>query len=274
MGINSPVTAQKARQTISHQGVLLDNSGDPVADDTKIFSFKIYADSAGGNALWENDKILDVEDGMFSTKLGSEQALGLSFDQQYWVGIAIDGGEELVPRMPLSATPYAFHAYTVADRSVTNEKIVDGAVTEEKLADSLQFTHHHSFGQLHQGSVDVTTSWTKLDIGNSPRTFVKQHSSTKVEVVLNSRARTGSFNGARAVDFELRIDGKQAPITIRNNVYSSDTREPIYLQAVFNDLSAGEHSVEVWAQGIGGSSSDILIDPGGYGGKILVTETR
>ncbi len=156
------VKAQQAQKTISHQGVLLNDNGDPVEDDTYIFSFGIYADSAGGNALWQSDKILDVNDGMFNAQLGSEEPLDLPFDQQYWVGVAIDGGEELSPRMPLSASPYAMHALTVKDSSITTDKIGDGAVTMAKLAttskfDSVNIGLHRDIGTSpeHLGSITI-----------------------------------------------------------------------------------------------------------------------
>lgn len=141
---NQAVKAQQTQQNISHQGVLLDSNGDTVEDDTYIFTFRIYAESSGGSVLWESDKILDVNDGLFNAQLGSEEPLDLPFDEQYWLGIALDGGEELSPRMPLSAAPYARHAFTVAgesvgtgelkEKAVTTEKIEDGAVTSDKMA--------------------------------------------------------------------------------------------------------------------------------------------
>ena len=79
---HSDVKAQEARETISHQGILVDSDGKIVEDNTYIFSFKIYAESSGGSALWESDKKLEVNDGVFNAQLGSEEALDLPFDEQ------------------------------------------------------------------------------------------------------------------------------------------------------------------------------------------------
>lgn len=58
--------------------------------------------------------------------------------------MALNGGDELSPRMPLSAATYARHAFTVAggsvgtaelkEEAVTTGKIQDGAVTSDKMA--------------------------------------------------------------------------------------------------------------------------------------------
>lgn len=267
--------AQQVGKTISHQGVLLDSNGEPVEDDTYIFTISIYADSAGGSALWQVDKILDVKNGKFNAQLGTEQPLDLAFDQQYWVGIAIDGGSEMTPRLPLSAAPYAMHAYTVADSSVTTDKIANGAVTDEKLSENLNLSNHTSVGFLNFSSVEVTDSWTQLQISNdgdgSP--FQKQHDLTKIKVTLHSNAFSGSFSGASWIRYQLRVDGNRGEISIPHLIYSSQTERYITLIAVFENLSAGEHNVQVWAQTGSGSSSNVLMDPGGFGGEILIEET-
>lgn len=121
--------------TISYQGVLEDESGRPVEDHAYIFTFSLYEDETGGGPIWTENQVLQVRDGIFNAELGSVEVLTVPFDRRYWLAIAIDGGDELSPRIPLSATPYAFHAYSVQDSSVTSMKIADGAVTTSKLAD-------------------------------------------------------------------------------------------------------------------------------------------
>jgi hypothetical protein len=95
-------------QTMSYQGVLADGSGVPVADGTYNLTFRLYAVATGGTPLWSEIQALVVEDAIFNAILGSVTTLNLPFDDQYWLGVSVDGGAELTPRVALTAAPYAF----------------------------------------------------------------------------------------------------------------------------------------------------------------------
>lgn len=114
--------------TISHQGFLTDEAGEPVEDDSYIFTFRIYDDETDGDELWSENQVLQINNGVFNAQLGSEEPLDLPFDEPYWIGVEIDGGDELDPRMPLSATPYAMHALSVEDGAITGAKIDSAAI--------------------------------------------------------------------------------------------------------------------------------------------------
>lgn len=144
-------------QIINHQGFLTDETGQQVEDDTFIFTFSIYDSETGGSSLWTENQVLQVTNGVFNAQLGSEEPLDLAFDGQYWIGVEIDGGGEMEPRMPLSAAPYAMHALTVKDGAITTGKIEDGAVTMAKLASTANVVTN-TIGS-HS---DLTTSPTNL----------------------------------------------------------------------------------------------------------------
>ncbi len=113
-------------RTISHQGQLVDESGEPVENETLDFTFRLYDSESGengGNAIWTEDQQLQVREGLFNATLGSEAPLNLPFDEQYWLGITINDGDELTPRIPLDASPYAIKAHSVPDGSITGEKL-------------------------------------------------------------------------------------------------------------------------------------------------------
>jgi len=95
-------------QTMSYQGVLSDGSGVPVPDGTYNLTFRLYSVAIGGTSLWGETQTLFVEGAIFNAILGSVTTLNLPFDNPYWLGVSVDGGAELTPRVALAAAPYAF----------------------------------------------------------------------------------------------------------------------------------------------------------------------
>lgn len=130
-----------------------------------------------------------------------------------------------------------------------------------------------SFGSLNTNSVSVTTTWTLLNTGGT-HSFTKANDGTMIEVYVNSRFRGGTFSGATGIQFRVRIDGNIVyDIGNDGSIRSSNTDEFLSLIGVFENLSAGSHTVSIWARTNSGSSSGVLVDPGGWGGRIIVKET-
>jgi len=105
-------------------------------------------------------------------------------------------------------------------------------------------------------------------------TFAKASAESTIEVNLNTRAGTGVFaGGCSGITFEVRIDGLTT--TMANSAAStvSNTVEFIGIFAVFQNLAIGNHVVSVFVRTNAGTSSPILLDPGGFGGRIVVKET-
>ncbi len=122
------MTLAQAPTTMSYQGVLALPGGSTVTDDEYSISFKIYDLSSGGSPLWTETHTLDVVGGLFSTIFGKTTPLNLAFDKPYWLGISVNPGAELTPRIELTSSPYSLHARSIADNSVTTNKIVANTV--------------------------------------------------------------------------------------------------------------------------------------------------
>jgi hypothetical protein len=123
------------------------------------------------------------------------------------------------------------------------------------------------------GSVTVDTTWTELNTGG-PHSFTKNNDETVIEVLVNSKFGSGTFSGgASGIRFQVRIDGTIS-YDFGNDGSIGETNKYEFLSifTVFQDLDAGSHTVSIWAMTNSGSSSDVLVDPGGWGGKILVKE--
>jgi hypothetical protein len=125
------------------------------------------------------------------------------------------------------------------------------------------------------GNLNVAT----MSAGTTPvrlgefLTFNKASAESTIEVTLNTRAGTGVFSGANGVVFQVRIDNQ--PTTMANDAActTSNTVEYIGIFAVFQGLAAGNHIVSVWVRTNAGTSNGIILDPSGFGGRIVVKET-
>ena len=94
---------------LSVQGVLRRANGTAVENGQYDITFKLYTVATSGNPLWEESiESVDVEGGIYSVILGSgDTPLNAAFDQPYFLGVAIEGGTELIPRARLTSSPYA-----------------------------------------------------------------------------------------------------------------------------------------------------------------------
>lgn len=130
-------TAQQSHPSsnhiISYQGSLLNRSGSPVQGQHEL-SFTLYSDPEGKKVVWKDSYALTVKDGIFSASLGGG-AIKLpspaQLDGQLWLGVSVDGEQEMRPLTQMGGTLFAFN---VADGSITSSKIADGAVTAEKIS--------------------------------------------------------------------------------------------------------------------------------------------
>jgi hypothetical protein len=125
--------------TISYQGILTDESGNPKPDENYSFIFYLYEAESGGNAMWSESKTLSVSQGLFFTSLGDQTVFGdsVKFDKQYLLGIKVENDPELSPRVILNSTAYSFSSI----RSDTAKNVVDGKVVKSinNLRDNVTF---------------------------------------------------------------------------------------------------------------------------------------
>jgi len=96
--------------TISYQGILTDDEGNPLTE-TKNIRFDIYQTATLGSSIWnETHSNVVVDGGLFNVELGSVSAFGsLSFAQELWLEITVDG-TALTPRIAFNASSYALES--------------------------------------------------------------------------------------------------------------------------------------------------------------------
>src|SRR3989338_5262582 len=93
---------------IDFQGKLTDNNNNPQEGELNM-TFRILNESSGGALLWNENKLVNVTDSLFSTLLGSNVPVNLTFGEDYYIEVDI-GGETFTPRYRVATVPYAFRA--------------------------------------------------------------------------------------------------------------------------------------------------------------------
>jgi hypothetical protein len=156
--LSATVSAQ-APQTISYQGVLTDDAGLAVADGTYNMTFRLYEAASGGTSIWEETLPVNVTKGLFNVILGSGTPFKLSFDEQFYLGISVEGEAELSPRVALTAAPYSIHAF---DSDYLNGQ----SSTAFSLSGHNHDTRYYMEDELNlPGTINDTSNpvdWTKL----------------------------------------------------------------------------------------------------------------
>ncbi|MCD6531012.1 hypothetical protein J7K99_01040, partial [bacterium] len=131
LSIVALTSAAGVPRIVSYQGKITDGSGAGF-NGTVTMEFAIYDTVEGGTPLWsEVHTGVTVDHGLFAVMLGTIDMLNLPFDKPYYLQITVDG-TVLVPRMLLTASPYAVRA-AIAD-SVPNDHDQD---PENEIIDSV-----------------------------------------------------------------------------------------------------------------------------------------
>jgi hypothetical protein len=116
-------------QTLNYQGILTDTEGTPVTDGRVTMRFVLYESPDQGTNIWqETHDDMTVQNGVFQVMLGQHNPLDLPFDKPYYLGISVNGGTELLPRIELTASAFSLRANSVTDSSVTGQSIASGQV--------------------------------------------------------------------------------------------------------------------------------------------------
>ena len=110
-------------EEVAYQGRLIDNAGKSVPDGDYNMTFRLYEDSVGGTAAWEQSKVVEVRGGNFYARLGSGPIplppIGcLKGKCLEWLETEVEG-EVQNPRTKLSRTFYAGSAGNMAGDIIT-----------------------------------------------------------------------------------------------------------------------------------------------------------
>src|SRR3989304_3598666 len=187
----SQFTSAQIPQTMSYQGVLTGIDGSPVPDGTASLTFRLYNSSENGDTLWQETQSVQVTNGIFNVILGNKTPLNLPFDEQYWLGVTINSGTELIPRVALTASPYSLNSHSTIAETEPGQGLtirdLGGEVTHQ--FDASGDVTHSGVGKFLGGIIVGDTIIVPLDTSG------------------NKIATTKSFELSKAINDDLPIFG-------------------------------------------------------------------
>jgi len=156
-----PQGPEAAGPQLQFQGRLLDPvTGQPKPDGTYKMIFSIY-DSVG-TQLWYEKPTVDVRGGLYNVYLGSQVGLGTVFDSgaDRWLGIAVGGDAEAVPRIQIGHVPYAMQTDLAA-----NSLLLNGQTASSYAA----AVHAHSAADITSGTLSTSVYSAYADLAADSR---------------------------------------------------------------------------------------------------------
>ncbi len=162
--LRAPAAVGTSTTTLSYQGRLADNNGNPVTSSGLGMTFRLYNTDNGDSPLWtESHTAVPVNNGLFHVLLGSVEPIPVPLftnNSTLWLGIQVGADREMSPREQMASVPYAVQALTVPDGSITTAKLADGAVTQHQFVSGAtgDSTSSTSFVDMAGRSVMLTTT--------------------------------------------------------------------------------------------------------------------
>jgi len=159
-GLSLYAHAQEVKPaTLAFQGYLIDAEDNPV-DGTVNLAFRLYDAATGGTAQWAEDQLdVPVTQGIFSVHLGQETSFeAVSFDRSLWLGVQVNGGSEMVPRVALEAAPYSLRARSVDDAALA----AGNNVTIQRDGEALEIT---AWSPWYMDSLTQSLSYLNGNVG-------------------------------------------------------------------------------------------------------------
>lgn len=149
----------------------LSYSNESLVNSTANFTFNIYDASIAGNSKWTEQQNLTVVNGAFSALLGNNTQLNLSFDENYFLEISVNG-EIISPRFELGTVPYAQTANQTSflknNARALGNVLPDANNSFSIGSDSLRWKNGSFINIDASGTVNASEFWTgNVNIGSN-----------------------------------------------------------------------------------------------------------
>ncbi len=175
--------------TLSHQGKLLDSSGNPVADGSYTVMYRLYHSGTGGTAVFTDTNSVAVTDGYFNSDFGAANVDPKIFAEQTWLEITVNG-ETLTPRQLLRGAPYA-NGLVAGSAAIGSQPVTYTYNTYDNLGSAFFAANTDSSATGGSGLTAVTTA--QLTGGSPYKTDVAAVRGLAVDT--DSSSITGAYGG-------------------------------------------------------------------------------
>lgn len=103
---------------------------------------------------------------------------------------------------------------------------------------------------------------------------VKLRGYTPIELEYSGECLATSITNGFGVRFQIRLDNKVPNYDSQGTLKREDLQAEISTKSVYVGLAAGSYTAQMYAQAAnsGSSAKGVVLDPGGWGERILVTE--
>lgn len=181
-----PAKAQ-VPQTLSYQGLLTKSDGTPVDNGTYNITFNFYTVPIVGSVVQSRtvNGVVTYQ-GLFSTIIGNTQGGSSNTPLnnlnpplgsiQYYVGLQVNNGIELTPRVALTAVPYAFAASSLESTATVAGSQITGSITTATIPATqitgMLATAQHTDASITNAKLASGIDGSKITTGNIANTLL------------------------------------------------------------------------------------------------------
>jgi hypothetical protein len=260
------LSAPSVPQLISYQGRLTDTAGNPLTGDYDMH-ICLYAEPAGGSALWCEQATVSVSYGVFSRLLGSVNSIpdALFDGSNLYLGVKVGADDEMTPRRRVVSVGYAYRAESAVDADTVD------SMHASDLASASDFAAHESNENAHHTKTtdasEITsgtmaperilgTAWTSTNDGTG--------STLDADMVDGIHASTSpEANKLVPLDANGKLPASVVPFRIYDSGWFAVTQSGTYAKT--HNLGTNKLLATIWFSESSNGSNAILADEYGHG---------
>ncbi len=261
LSLQNPTSAAEDVQiprSLSYQGKLTDDQGNPVPDSTYSITFRLFNVPSGGTAYWSETQSIQTRGGLFHTLLGSITPIPyIPIDGNCYLEMQVNPNPAMAPRIRIVSSGYSYLAKRADSANYAlpigtaggdltgnypNPAIADNAVTTTKIADAnVTLTKINPTGSS-AGQVLTSTGPSTPPTWQTPTVGPHTHTLTHTGDVTGS----GDVSGTWA-------------LTIANNaVTSAKIQDGTILGGDINQMGATTGQVLKWSGTTWAPANDLI----------------